>query len=78
MVAFLYVKTSSRGIYEELSFSSFFQKNADVSILVRLVISKTCVYSSSPWKDMLFSLDSYPAQNPLHLAGNVLTQLKIQ
>jgi len=32
MFAFLYVKANSKKTYEEISFSSFFQKNADVSI----------------------------------------------
>ena len=36
MFAFLYVKANSKEIYEEISFPSFFQKNADVSIFVEI------------------------------------------
>ena len=45
MFAFLYVKAISTEIFEEISFPSFFQKNADVSISagLRLIISKKCV-----------------------------------
>jgi len=34
--AFLYVKANSKEICEEISFPSFFQKNADVSIFVEI------------------------------------------
>ena len=34
--AFLYVKANSKEIWEEISFPSFFQKNADASIFVEI------------------------------------------
>ena len=34
--AFLYVKANSMEYYEEISFPSFFQENADVSIFVEI------------------------------------------
>ena len=39
MFAFLYAKANSKEICEEISFPSFFQKNADVSILVRFKVN---------------------------------------
>ena len=34
--AFLYVKANSKEIWEEISFTSFYQKNADASIFVEI------------------------------------------
>ena len=82
MFAFMYLKANFTEICEEISFPSFFQKNADVSIFVEIQgkISRKnewlpqffFVDSNSPFKDLLFPRGPNFAQKPLYLVGTVL------
>ena len=64
MFAFLYLKANSMQICEIKSFPSYFEKNADISIFVKIQgqLSRKDAWlpkfffvdSSSPFKDLLF------------------------
>ena len=78
----MHLKSNSKEICEEMSFPSFFQKNADVSIFVEIqgYLSRKnawlplffVVDSNSPCKDLLFPHGPKLAQKPLCLVGTVL------
>ena len=82
MFAFLYVTVNSKEICEKISFPSFFQKNADVSIFVEIrgLLSRKNAWlpivffvdSNSPCKDLPFPRGPNLAQKPLYLVGTVL------
>ena len=72
MSAFLYLKANSMEICEEISFPSFFQKNAYVSIFVDIRKNAWLpqfffVDSNSPCKDLLFPRGPTLTHKPLNL-----------
>ena len=72
--AFLCVKANSKEICEEISFPSFSRKMLTSVFCCdsMLIISKKCVATPSPCKDLHFPHGPNLAQKPLYLAGTVL------
>ena len=77
MWSFLYVRSNSQEIWEEISFP-FCRKELSSTFLgdSRLIISKTCVvtptFLDGPCKDLLFPHGPNLAQKPLYLVGTSL------
>ena len=84
MFAFLYVKTNSKEICEEISFPAFFIKMLMSAFLLRFkanYLGKNAwlpliffVEPNSPCKDLLFPRGPNLAKKPLYLGGTVLKE----
>ena len=78
MFAFLYVKTNSKEICEEISFGSLFRTMQMSAFLLRFKASYLEIMPfffldhNSPYKDLLFPHGPNLAQKPLYLVGTVL------